>query len=221
MKKVGVLCFWFWPLWVVAVILLAGCSATVTGPGSSSSGAPTAEAQSNSTSLSTNEQPGAQANAPRESCADIPGACVTENLLATVVQYLTFFAELCGALIIAVGVIRAVIKFLPHIFGRDHDDNYKENLRFQLGKSLALALEFELGADILKTAVAPTWTIIAQLAAIIVLRTLLNYFLEQELRQAEQRRAGEHLATSRNTTEGQPPVEVVYNDARNKPATRR
>ena len=63
----------------------------------------------------------------------------------------------------------------------------------QLGKSLALALEFELGADILKTAVAPSFTIIAQLAAIIVLRTALNYFLERELRQTEQRRAGQHL----------------------------
>lgn len=36
---------------------------------------------------------------------------------------------------------------------------------------LALALEFELAADILRTAIAPTWNEIGQFAAIIVLRT--------------------------------------------------
>lgn len=124
------------------------------------------------------------------SCVDVPGACVTEDLLTVIVTYLTFFAELCGALVIAVAVVRAVWAFLPHVFARDRDEGrYKENIRLQLGKSLALALEFELGADILKTAVAPTLPIIAQLAAIIVLRTLLNYFLERELQQVEKRHA--------------------------------
>jgi uncharacterized membrane protein len=124
----------------------------------------------------------------------IPYAAETERALAAVVQYLTFFAELCGALVIAVAVVRGIIRFVQHIVRHtDADDPYKENIRLQLGKLLALALEFELGADILKTAVAPSFTIIAQLAAIIVLRTLLNYFLERELRATEQRRAGQHL----------------------------
>ncbi|WP_408641808.1 DUF1622 domain-containing protein [Spirosoma rhododendri] len=56
-----------------------------------------------------------------------------------------------------------------------------------MGRSLALALELELGADILKTAVAPTWNDTGLLAAIAVLRTGLNYFLERELRNAERR----------------------------------
>jgi uncharacterized membrane protein len=125
----------------------------------------------------------------------IPYAAQTERALAAIVQYLTFFAELCGALVIAVAVVRGIIRFIPHILRESGAaDTYKEDIRLQLGKSLALALEFELGADILKTAVAPSFTIIAQLAAIIVLRTALNYFLERELRQTEQRRAGQHLA---------------------------
>jgi uncharacterized membrane protein len=127
----------------------------------------------------------------------IPYAAETERVLAAIVQYLTFFAELCGALVIAVAVVRGIIRFVPHIVRETGaDDTYKEDIRLQLGKSLALALEFELGADILKTAVAPSFTIIAQLAAIIVLRTALNYFLERELRQTEQRRAGLHQKVS-------------------------
>ena len=63
----------------------------------------------------------------------------------------------------------------------------KEEIRLTLGRSLALALELELGADILKTAVAPNWNDVGLLAAIAVLRTALNYFLERELRNAEER----------------------------------
>ncbi|HNO14476.1 MAG TPA: DUF1622 domain-containing protein, partial [Accumulibacter sp.] len=41
--------------------------------------------------------------------------------------------------------------------------------------------------DILKTAIAPSWNDIGQLAAIAALRTALNYFLERELRNSESR----------------------------------
>jgi uncharacterized membrane protein len=46
---------------------------------------------------------------------------------------------------------------------------------------LVLALEFLLAADILKTAISPTWTDIGQLAAIAGIRTFLNYSLSHDL----------------------------------------
>ena len=64
----------------------------------------------------------------------------------------------------------------------------KEAVRLQLGHWLTVAIEFELAADILRTAVAPTWNIIGQLAAIVVLRTVLNYFLQQEIARAARRK---------------------------------
>jgi uncharacterized membrane protein len=57
--------------------------------------------------------------------------------------------------------------------------------RLRLGRWLSLALEFELAADILRTAIAPSWDEIGKLAAIVVLRTLLNYFLEREIRSSD------------------------------------
>jgi uncharacterized membrane protein len=63
----------------------------------------------------------------------------------------------------------------------------KDAIRLQLGKWLALALEFTVAADILRTAIAPSWDDIGKLAAIIVLRTLLNYFLEKEVERAEEK----------------------------------
>jgi uncharacterized membrane protein len=60
-------------------------------------------------------------------------------------------------------------------------------IRLTLGRWLALALEFELVADILRTAIAPTWNEIGQLAAIVILRTALNFFLQREIDHAAER----------------------------------
>ena len=51
---------------------------------------------------------------------------------------------------------------------------------------LVLALEFLLAADILRTAISPTWTDIGQLAAIAAIRTFLNYSLSHDLRKARE-----------------------------------
>src|SRR4030066_2538205 len=56
--------------------------------------------------------------------------------------------------------------------------------RNHLGHSLSLALEFLIGADILRTAISPTWEDIGQLGAIVGIRTVLNFFLTRELKQA-------------------------------------
>ena len=52
----------------------------------------------------------------------------------------------------------------------------------QFGSSVAVAIELLLGADVLATAVAPSWNDIGQLAVIAVIRTVLNFFLEKELK---------------------------------------
>jgi uncharacterized membrane protein len=54
-------------------------------------------------------------------------------------------------------------------------------IRLRFGMWLALALEFQLGADILGTTVAPTLESLGQLGLIAVIRTFLNYFLGREL----------------------------------------
>jgi uncharacterized membrane protein len=141
------------------------------------------------------------------SCAAIPGACAIEHLLTTVVTYMTYVAELAAVFIIAVAVVRAIVAYGRHLTRRSSGQNdYIEDIRLRMGKSLALALEFALASDILKTAVAPSLEIIAQLAAIIVLRTALNYFLEREIRHVEQRRAALHLDDEDDSREAQRPA---------------
>jgi uncharacterized membrane protein len=147
---------------------------------------------------------GEETAAPTEATAfEVPGAKVTEDTLTVIVTYLTFFAEMCGALVIAVAVVRGLLRYLPHMFGHQStSETFTEGIRLQLGKSLALALEFALAADILKTAVAPTLAVIGQLAAIAALRTFLNYFLDQELRESERRRSAQRGAEQENGAAG-------------------
>lgn len=92
-----------------------------------------------------------------------------------------------GVIIVVVAIARAVLRYVGMLVLRAQPFP-PEGLRLELGRSLALALEFLLGADILRTAVEPTWDEIARLAAIAAIRTGLNFFLQRELA-AEGRRA--------------------------------
>ncbi len=113
-----------------------------------------------------------------------------EHLLVQVVGWLSALTEAISAFIIAVGIVQAAILTAALAFPAMWGDavqglDPRENIRLKLGRWLALALEFQLAADILKTAVAPTWDDIGQVAAIIALRTLLNFFLAREIENAE------------------------------------
>jgi uncharacterized membrane protein len=107
-------------------------------------------------------------------------------------KYLTIYLaagiEAAAAIIIGFGSIEAGSKAFLLFIHRGDMQAAKEDIRLNLGRWLALALEFELAADILRTAIAPTWNEIGQLAAIIVIRTALNFFLQLEIDKAEQRR---------------------------------
>ncbi len=90
--------------------------------------------------------------------------------------------EAAAALLIALAVLRALwgaARLLLTSAGRG--DNASEGVRLRLARWLAVALEFALAADILRTAVAPSWDEIGKLAAIATLRTLLNFFLQREI----------------------------------------
>ena len=95
--------------------------------------------------------------------------------------------EAIAALVVAYAVAEAVIRLVLSVSGHsasssaDRAHNVKEEIRLRLGRWLALALELLLGADILRTAVAPSWSEIGQLAAIAAIRTALNYFLQKEI----------------------------------------
>ena len=91
------------------------------------------------------------------------------------------FVDAVGAIVIVTGVaVTFVLWALSEL--RIRRTGY-ETVRLRLGRYLALALEFQLGADILATAVSPSFEEIGKLGAIAAIRTALNYFLSHELAQ--------------------------------------
>jgi len=98
--------------------------------------------------------------------------------------YVASGVEGAAGIIIAIAAIEATWRSLAVFFVRPVlPDEAKEGVRLRLARWLAVALEFELAADILRTAIAPSWDEIGKLAAIAALRTLLNYFLQKEIEQ--------------------------------------
>lgn len=111
------------------------------------------------------------------------------------VQWLRLLVELTGAVIVALGVAIGGGRFAAAVLSRRTADFTA--IRLVLARYLALALEFQLGADILSTAVAPTWTQIGQLGAVAVIRTALNFFLSREMREERATSEAERHVTKR------------------------
>lgn len=68
-----------------------------------------------------------------------------------------------------------------------------------MGRFLVLGLEFQLAADILRTAVAPDFTSLAQLAAIAAIRTALNFFLGREIKEEREAVEANQAAAAKGT----------------------
>lgn len=108
-----------------------------------------------------------------------------EESLSVVVGILEFLFETVAVICVAIGLISAGWMMLKSLKRRRFQ---YLTLRIQLGTWLALALEFQLGADILETTIAPTFEALGKLGAIAAIRTFLNVFLQQELETEEEAR---------------------------------
>ena len=98
-----------------------------------------------------------------------------ENELHQIATIVKLIIEAIAISIVVFSTIRTVPKFIRTYRKRDSEVFYHE-IRLDLGLSLALSLEFLLAADIVGTAVTPSWEAIGLLAAIAAIRTFLNYF---------------------------------------------
>jgi uncharacterized membrane protein len=104
-----------------------------------------------------------------------------EEIAKNITINVSHAVEILAAVIIGIAVINVLINYVFSLYPSAKKLS-KEEIRIKFGSSVAVALELLLGADVLATAVAPNWNDIGQLAAIAVIRTALNYFLERELK---------------------------------------
>lgn len=105
-----------------------------------------------------------------------------EEMLTVVVSFMEVLLEAISVLCVAIGIFKTLQVALKVMARRKRSPSFPlADVRLQFGVWLALALEFQLGADILATTIAPTFITLGKLGAIALIRTFLNYFLNQEL----------------------------------------
>ncbi len=106
-----------------------------------------------------------------------------EILIKTVAHSMALAAEGVAVVFIVLGFAQAVYTFVRKGVLRHRTHRALVEARNELGHMLSLSLEFLIGADVLLTAISPTWEDIGQLGAIVAIRTVLNFFLIQELKE--------------------------------------
>src|SRR5215469_4217013 len=109
------------------------------------------------------------------------------DMFKEIADSLALAVEASAVLIIAYGAIEAIGGSIRAVARQRSKTGQRKEVWLRFGVWLLLGLEFELAADIIRTAISPTWSEIGQLAAIAGIRTFLNFFLERDLEAYEPR----------------------------------
>jgi uncharacterized membrane protein len=107
-----------------------------------------------------------------------------QDVFKTFASDVALGCELLAIVLLGFGALETAWILLGH--PRQFGDLYFiKGLWMRFASRILLALELTLAADIVETAIAPTWNEIGQLAAIATIRTVLNLFLERDIEKSE------------------------------------
>jgi len=103
--------------------------------------------------------------------------------LHNIINIVSFSLNIIGALVTIWGIVISLFEFLKkEAFQKEDSVRLNEAIRLKLGSYLVLSLEFFIAGDIVKTIITPTWQSLGMLGAIVVIRTILSYFLTKDLK---------------------------------------
>jgi len=106
-----------------------------------------------------------------------------EEMFKEIAGHVALGVEVVAAFMIGIGAVEALVRLVmpKSKFGRTAPFAKYREIFVRFGVWLMLGLQFELAADVIRSAISPSWTDIGQLAAIAAIRTLLNYFLAKDI----------------------------------------
>jgi len=116
-----------------------------------------------------------------------------EELLKSFWGIAATVVEGAAALLITIGAVEA---FVLSLLRFRESTPVKMQIWMHFATWLLLGLEFELAADVIRTAIAPTWSDIGQLASIAAIRTFLSYFLDKDIEKVSYSRETEGSSSS-------------------------
>ena len=105
-----------------------------------------------------------------------------EYLIRPYVGYLTFGIDIAAGIIIAISAASALLAFFKILRKSPKEQTQeKETIRLRLARGLLLALDFEVGSDILKTILVPSANELSILAVVVGIRIVLSWSLSKEI----------------------------------------
>ena len=105
--------------------------------------------------------------------------------LTAVTEVFVMLIDAMALIIIVVGTIEAFLSGI-RLLSSSRDPRRSREIWLRYSRWLVAGLTFQLAADIVETSIAPSWDDIGRLAAIAVVRTFLNFFLERDIREVRE-----------------------------------
>jgi len=105
-----------------------------------------------------------------------------ENILHTCVYFIQIFSYTISFIIISISIITSTYIYF-HKFN-SQKDAYNET-KLNLGRSIALALSFILGVEILKLFYIKTYQQLVIVATLVAIKLLVSYFLTKEINEID------------------------------------
>ena len=105
------------------------------------------------------------------------------DILVQAFDYVAFMLASIGAFIIIYGGLFGAYHFVKDIISRRNRERILnvDHVRLEFGRNIVLGLEFFVAADIIQTVVTPDYYEIGLLGALVIIRTVLSYFLNREI----------------------------------------
>jgi uncharacterized membrane protein len=105
-----------------------------------------------------------------------------ESFLKPYVSAVTFGIDVAAGLIIGISALVGLISFLKILTKSTKEQiQDKETIRLRLARGMLLALDFEVGSDILKTVLVPSLNELSILAVVVGIRIALSWSLSKEI----------------------------------------
>lgn len=100
-----------------------------------------------------------------------------DSILTYVVEISTILMEMAGICVLVSTAVKCFYGWLRRS---------EKNIRLELGEGIALALEFKMGGEVLRTVIVREWRELGILGAIILLRGALTFLIHWEIRNEKQ-----------------------------------
>lgn len=110
------------------------------------------------------------------------GANPIFDFIVVCLNFLSIFVIVWGVLIAGIDFVRYELTEKDRLVAA-RENNF---IRNYLGSNVLLGLEILIAADIIETIIHPTFEDIVRLAAVVIIRTVISYFLNKEIERALQ-----------------------------------